>query len=81
MNRRRTITDYGLYYHFSLDNQASDVLLWDRVPDLLFFLESGNTPKVVELIHDFFAFYIRQPTVTISQLKDQSRSIIVEVKN
>jgi two-component system, response regulator YesN len=77
---RRTIADHGLYYYYNSDDQAPDVLMWDRVPDLLFFVESGNTPKVIELILDFFAFYIRQPTVTISQLKDQCRVIIAEAK-
>lgn len=76
----RTIADFGFCYLYTPGKLFPDVQLWEKINDLLFYLESGNSPKVREYVIDFFAFYIRQPHVTLAQLKNQCRVIVQEVK-
>lgn len=77
---QRSITDFGRYYLYNKHISSPEVLLWDRTDELLFLIESGQTARVQELMLDFFAFYIRQPAVSLAQLKEQCRNIIQEVK-
>ncbi|MCP1421961.1 two-component system response regulator YesN [Paenibacillus xylanexedens] len=76
----RAITDFGKCYVFSREQFPLHQLKWARTYKLLFFIESGNVPKVEELITDFFAFYIRQPDALLAHLKEQCRDIITETK-
>ncbi|MGO4695614.1 response regulator [Paenibacillus sp. 2TAB26] len=77
---QRSITDFGRCYLYNKQRLLPDVMLWERTHELLFLIESGQTAKVKELVLDFFAFYIRQPAVSLAQLKEQSRDMIQEVK-
>lgn len=77
---QRSIADFGRCYQYNKHSSLPNVMLWERTHELLFLIESGQTVKVKELILDFFAFYIRQPAVSIAQLKEQSRDMIQEVK-
>lgn len=77
---QRSIADFGRCYLYNKQSGAPDVMLWERTHELLFLIESGQTSKVKELVLDFFAFYIRQPAVSLAHLKEQSRVIIQEVK-
>lgn len=77
---QRSIADFGRCYLYNKQAPAQDVLLWERTHELLFLVESGQTAKVKELVLDFFAFYIRQPAVSLAQLKEQCRAMIQEVK-
>ncbi|WP_138752574.1 response regulator [Paenibacillus sinopodophylli] len=77
---QRSIADFGRCYLYDKDSFSPDVMLWERTHELLFLVESGKCAKVKELVLDFFAFYIRQPAVSLAQLKEQSREMIQEVK-
>lgn len=48
--------------------------------NLLFFIESGNSYKVSEMVHNYFEFYRGQPAASIQQLKENCRLIIAEVR-
>lgn len=76
----RSITDFGKCYVYSERNIPFSPLKWTRMFELLFFIESGNSQKVDELITDFFALYIRQPDALLTHLKEQCREIITETK-
>ncbi|NUU74339.1 response regulator [Paenibacillus xylanilyticus] len=76
----RAITDFGKYYVYSEGQHPLHPLKWSRMYELLFFIESGNAPKVEELTIDFFAFYLRQPDALLAHLKEQCRDIIMETK-
>ncbi|MGO4543375.1 response regulator [Paenibacillus sp. 2TAB23] len=77
---QRSIADFGRCYMYEKQGEWPDVMLWERTHELLFLVESGKSLKVKELVLDFFAFYIRQPAVSLAQLKEQSRDMIQEVK-
>ncbi|WP_141503985.1 response regulator transcription factor [Paenibacillus luteus] len=77
---QRSLTDFGRCYVYNKHSLIPDVMLWERTHELLFLIESGQSAKVKELVLDFFAFYIRQPAVSLAQLKEQSRDMIQEVK-
>ncbi|MHA7965830.1 response regulator transcription factor [Paenibacillus sp. CAU 1782] len=77
---KRSVTDFGKCYIYSPDAHASTVVFWNKSHELLFFIESGNVSKTKELVLDFFAFFMLQPDVTLVQLKEQARDIMMEVK-
>ncbi len=77
---KRSVTDFGKCYMYSTVPQASSVVIWSKSHELLFFIESGNVSKTTELVLDFFSFFVRQPDLTLVQLKEQARDIMMEVK-
>ncbi|WP_434750367.1 response regulator transcription factor [Paenibacillus amylolyticus] len=77
---KRSITDFGKYYTYTVENIPLSSLRWGRSHELLFFMESGSVSKVKELVADFFAFFIRQPDALLSHLKEQCREIVGETK-
>ncbi|MCI3920794.1 response regulator [Paenibacillus sp. TRM 82003] len=77
---RRSLTDFGHYYEYRPDHPDDTNVIWERTDELLFFIESGQPKKVEELVVDYFAFYLRQPSVKVYHIKDQCRLIFQEVK-
>ncbi|MEF3355388.1 response regulator [Paenibacillus sp. GYB006] len=76
----RSITDFGKCYVYSERNNPITPLKWTRMFELLFFIESGDSQKVEELVTDFFAFFIRQPDALLTHVKEHCRDIITETK-
>ncbi|WP_433709091.1 response regulator transcription factor [Paenibacillus illinoisensis] len=76
----RSITDFGKCYMYTEKNNLITPQKWIRMYELLFFIESGNSKKVEELITDFFAYFVRQPDALLTHLKEQCREIISETK-
>jgi two-component system response regulator YesN len=77
---KRSVTDFGKWYTYSMAKQPTSAIVWDKEHELLFFIESGNAAKTKELVLDFFSFFLRRPDATLAQLKEQARELMTEVK-
>ncbi|CAH1207620.1 HTH-type transcriptional activator RhaR [Paenibacillus auburnensis] len=76
----RAIADQGQFFHYHPGSYQAGPVMWEGSGDLIFFIESGNTEKVTELVHSYFEYYRGQPAATIHQLKENCRYLIAEVK-
>lgn len=76
----RAIADQGQYFLYHPGSYQTAPVIWEGSRDLIFFIESGNTGKVTEGVHEYFDYYRGQPAATIHQLKENCRQIIAEVK-
>jgi len=57
--------------------EPSEVLQWNRTYELLFYIESGNRDKVVEMTLDWFDSMVYE---TLGQIKNACREFIREVR-
>ncbi|GGO01746.1 response regulator transcription factor [Saccharibacillus kuerlensis] len=60
--------------------QPDSIPMWDKLPDLLFFIESGNTARTIELTLAFFVHLRSLPSISMAGFKAQCRHVIGEVK-
>ncbi|AIQ51281.1 response regulator transcription factor [Paenibacillus sp. FSL R7-0331] len=77
---RRAVADQGQLYEYRQDSRPPMGEMWGGQRNLLFFIESGNSYKVSEMVHNYFEFYRGQPAASIQQLKENCRLIIAEVR-
>ncbi|WP_150275838.1 response regulator transcription factor [Paenibacillus tepidiphilus] len=76
----RAVADQGQLYEYRPGSYPATGDMWGGQRDLLFFIESGNSGKVSELVQNYFDFYRGQPAANVQQLKENCRLIIAEVK-
>ncbi|WP_027091694.1 response regulator [Cohnella thermotolerans] len=60
---------------------SSDEASWDKMDELLFFLESGNARRVAEWTDKLFAYFRSVPSLSLAAVKDTCRILIHEVRN
>ena len=59
---------------------ASPWAPWDRMDELLFFIESGNVNKTTEWIGKLFEHYAGMPEASLGEVKDECRLLVQEVR-
>ena len=78
LNNRAIGFDSTTISYFDPDlTEPSDILQWNRAYELLFYIESGNRDKVVEMTLDWFE---SMACGTLGQIKSACREFIREVR-
>ncbi|OKP72291.1 hypothetical protein A3842_22835 [Paenibacillus sp. P3E] len=74
------IMDYGSIFVYNAEDCPSEMPLWNKTGDLMFYLEAGHSSKVRESVVDFITFYMQLPSATLFQLKHQCQELAAEIK-
>ncbi|WP_019909501.1 response regulator transcription factor [Paenibacillus sp. HW567] len=77
---RKGVMDFGSVFLYNAEDRPSEMPLWNKSGDLMFYLEAGHSSKVRESVVDFFTFYMQLPSATLFQLKHQCQVLAAEIK-
>ncbi|RTE11684.1 response regulator transcription factor [Paenibacillus whitsoniae] len=81
MNERTIAFDSPRIAVYQGDLQPAPTFTWDKLDELLFFLESGNASKVIEWTEKLFDHFYSDPGTTLGQVKSTCKHLIHEVRD
>jgi two-component system response regulator YesN len=62
------------------EKPAAAAEAWERMDELLFFIESGNAAKTTEWTAKLFEHYAEMPDLTLGEVKGECRLLVQEVR-
>lgn len=74
------ITDSNKYYIYNNDMNHLQTILWTKLEELYFRIESGESDKVLDLVNDLYAYCLSSSDYTLYDIKYYISELIQNIK-